>query len=223
MKLYKLTEQDETTYCKSMSWKVGKTNRVKKCNNPKLCSGDVIHAYKNKNLALLLNPQHAHIKKPLMFECSGKVVVEDWGKIGVFSLKCEKKMRLPKWHTDENKCRRVVVMFAVLCAESVIKIYEDKYPGDNRPRKAIEAAKEYLKSGKNAARAARAAHAAADAAHVADADARAAADAAYVAAADAAHAAADAAYAAYVAEADKIDFCKLADKAVKIIKSGVIR
>ena len=123
MKLYKLTEQDGTTYNGSMSWKAGKTNRVKKCDNPKLCSGDVIHVYKNKNLALLLNPQHANIQKPLMFECSGKVVVEDWGKIGVFSLKCEKKMRLPKWYTDKNKCRRVVVMFAVLCAESVIKIY----------------------------------------------------------------------------------------------------
>jgi hypothetical protein len=133
-------------------------------------------------------------------------------------------MRLPKWYTDENQHKRVAVMFAVLCAESIIKIYEDKYPGDNRPRKAIEAAKEYLKSGKNAARAARAAARAARAARAAYAAA---------AAADAARAARATAYAAYAAyatayvdaddEADKIDFCKLADVAVKIIQQGVIK
>ena len=218
MKLYKLTEQDGTTYHKSMSWKVGKTNRVKKCNNPELCSGDVIHAYKNKNLALLLNPNHANIKNPLVFECSGKVVVDDWEKCGVFSLKCEKKMRLPKWYTDENQHKRVMVMFAIFCAESVIKIYEDKYPNDDRPRKAIGAAKEYLKSDKKAARAA--AYAARAYAYASAADAARAA-ASHAAAAAAADAYASAAYAAY--DVDKIDFCKLADKAVKIIKSGVIK
>lgn len=34
---------------------------------------------------------------------------------------------------------------AILCAESVLHIYEDKYPNDDRPRKAIQAAKDYLK------------------------------------------------------------------------------
>jgi hypothetical protein len=67
MKLYKLTEQDGTTYNKSMSWKVGITNRVMAKDNPQMCSGDVIHAYKNKNLAFILNPIHADIKNPLLF------------------------------------------------------------------------------------------------------------------------------------------------------------
>ena len=88
--------------------------------------------------------------------------------------------------------------FAILCAESVLKYFEDKYPDDDRPRKAIEAAKEYLKTklaayaAADAADAAYAAYAAADAADAARA-AYAAAGAAY-AAAGVAYAAADAAY-----------------------------
>jgi hypothetical protein len=88
------------------------------------------------------------------------------------------------------------IRYAIFSAELVIKIYEDKYPNNDRPRKAIEAAKTYLKDktegNKNAA-----AHAAdaADAAYAADA-----ADAAYAAYA-AAHAAYAAAHAAHAADA----------------------
>ena len=38
------------------------------------------------------------------------------------------------------------IKYAVFCAETVIHIYEKKYPNDNRPRRAIEAAKESLKN-----------------------------------------------------------------------------
>ena len=37
------------------------------------------------------------------------------------------------------------VQYAVFAAKQVISIYERKYPNDDRPRKAIQAAKEYLK------------------------------------------------------------------------------
>jgi hypothetical protein len=119
-------------------------------------------------------------------------------------------------------------MFAILCAESVLKYFENKYPKDDRPRRAIEAAKGYLKhptaDAADAAdatyAAARAAYAAADAARAAYAAARAAdaADAAYTAdaayaAADAADAAARAAGAAYA----EIDFALLVDMAVELI------
>ena len=39
------------------------------------------------------------------------------------------------------------VKYAVFAAEQVIKIYEDKYPDDKRPRLAIEAARKYLEKG----------------------------------------------------------------------------
>ena len=83
------------------------------------------------------------------------------------------------------------VQYAIFAAEQVLYIFEKKYPSDLRPRKAIEAAKEYLKNpSKKTKAAATYAAAAAYAAH--------AAHAAY-AAAYAAYAAANAAHAAYAA------------------------
>ncbi|WOI85966.1 DUF7666 domain-containing protein [Rhodococcus qingshengii] len=108
-----------------------------------------------------------------------------------------------KWTAEDS------VRLAIYAAEQVIKIYEDKYPDDTRPRDAIKAAKAYLRNptAAAAARADAAARAAAAAradaaARAAAAAARAAAYAAYAAAAAAAradaaaYAAADAAYAA---------------------------
>ena len=100
------------------------------------------------------------------------------------------------------KQRREIAIFA---AEQVLHIFEEKYPKDNRPRKAIEAARMVLEvgSGKNrlaAYSAAAAAYSAADAASAATAAAAYAA--AYAAsAADAAYSAADAAYSAHVSAA----------------------
>ena len=82
-------------------------------------------------------------------------------------------------------------LWAADCAERVLPIFEAKYPNDNRPRLAIEAARGVDGDAAYAA----AAYAAAYAAYAA------AADAAARAAADAADAAAYAAYAAYAADA----------------------
>ena len=86
------------------------------------------------------------------------------------------------------------ISLAIYSAKQVIKIYEDKYPNDSRPRDAIKAAGVYLKTpNKKTADAVRAAAAdAADAAaDAADAAAYAADAAADAAAADAAAADAD--------------------------------
>ncbi|CAM6005481.1 unnamed protein product [Sphagnum balticum] len=107
-------------------------------------------------------------------------------------------------------------------AKSVLHIYESKYPNDNRPRKAIEAALTG-KPDRNAAAAADAA--AADAAY---ADAYAAADAAYAAyvadAADAYAADAAAAYAANAAAAYAADN-KLNARAIqeKLIRTIILK
>jgi len=83
------------------------------------------------------------------------------------------------------------VRYAIYAAEQVIEIYEQEYPNDDRPRKAIEAAKNYLDNPSEAA---------AEAAKVAWAVAKAAAWAAE--AADAAEVAAEvAAWAADAARA----------------------
>ena len=112
----------------------------------------------------------------------------------------DEKIRWANWLIVRvmNKPQRV--RYAIYAAEQVIHIFENKYPNDNRPRKAIKAAKAWVTHPmeKNLAAAA-AADAAADAAYAAasaDAAAAAAADA-YAASADAAASAA--AYAAYAA------------------------
>jgi hypothetical protein len=103
---------------------------------------------------------------------------------------------------DKDKLRLVAADFA----ERVLHIYESKYPNDNRPRKAIEAAR----NGDYAAAYAAAYAAYADAADAADAAAYAAAAAAYAAAAaDAADAAAAAAaYARKDGEQAQIEIMK---------------
>lgn len=95
------------------------------------------------------------------------------------------------------------IKYAIFAAEKVIGIYEKQYPDDDRPRKAIEAAKEYLKypdkTHRLAARAAARAAAASGTTAYATAAANAAANAASYAAASvyfAAHAAAAASDAA---------------------------
>ena len=110
---------------------------------------------------------------------------------------CWSEMRVVKayeWPKEES------VKLAIFSAELVIDIYEKQYPNDDRPRKAIEAAKAYLKDPSDAAAyaanaAAYGAYAANAAAYAANAAANAANAAAY-GAAYAANAAANAANAA---------------------------
>ena len=83
---------------------------------------------------------------------------------------------------------RELRLFAADCAEHVLYLFEEKYPDDDRPRKAIQSARDFA----NDSISAYATNAAADAAN-------AAANAAYATADAAAYAAANAAYAAYAA------------------------
>ena len=102
-----------------------------------------------------------------------------------------KVIKAYKWTKKDS------VKLAIFSAEQVIKFYEEKYPNDDRPRKAIKAAKEWLKNPSKKSRAA-----AYDAAAAANAAAYATnAYAAYDAAAAYAAAAADAAAAAVYATA----------------------
>ena len=101
------------------------------------------------------------------------------------------------WYLRKVLTKEQSVKIAIYASEQVIGIFEKKYPKDDRPRKAIEAAKAYLKNpcDKTAA-----------AAHAAYAAAYAAADAAAYAAADAA------AYAAACAECAATENKKLRKK-----------
>ena len=214
MKLYKLTNKDNITHG-NFKWVLNKNYYIEKeKRRPVLCSDGVFHAYKDINLALLLNPIHAGIKNPNIFEAEGDIVVEDYNKVGTYELKLTKEIPIPDWYRDNNIRNRVCVQFAILCAESVVHLYNNKYPKDDRPNKAIRLAKDYLKGEVSEALVAAYAAYADDAAYAAAADAAAAraAYAAYAAAARAIYVTCDAAY-----DTDGIDFIALANKAVELI------
>jgi hypothetical protein len=147
---------------------------------------------------------------------------------------------------DRKQCLEV----AIFAAREVLSIFEDKYPNDDRPRKAIESAEKWIKypldenryaaDASSDAAAAAAAAAAADAssdaaaaAAAADAAAAAADASSDAAAADIAYAAADVAYAAAAdvyaaaayayaaADAEKELQMKIIKHAVKILDGGI--
>ncbi len=197
MKLYKLTDEKGQTQNKTQ-WGENVTHSIPpEKQSKKLCTAGLLHAYKDINLALLLNPIYGRFFSFQLWEAKGKPIKKDWGKIGCHKLTTIKQIKIPKWYQDIKTRRRVQILFAILCAEAVL-IYCEKFDSkDKRPHKAIEAAKDYLNN-----------NAAADAAY-------AAADAAY-----AAYAAAYAAYAAAYAADAAINFIKLAKMAVQKIIAG---
>ncbi len=104
---------------------------------------------------------------------------------------------------DDKKSREIGIRLAVFCAEKTLPIFEKKFPNDNRPRKAIEAVKNYLHNGEGVELKASAAASSASAASYASAAASYASDAAAAAssASDASDAAAAASYASDASDA----------------------
>ena len=202
MMLYKITDKDDVTHGNTR-WGKNVTHKIKKNKRgTRLCSDEVLHAYKDKNLALLINPTQGGYDNDTLhlWQAEGEIVAEDWGKCGCHELKTIKKLTIPKWYYSKEMRQLVQIQFAILCAKKVLKYYEKYKSDDKRPREAIKAANKCLKyqNTTNAAYAARAADAGA-------------------AACDAAACAAYAARAAACA-ADEIDFTKLANKAVEMIR-----
>ena len=80
----------------------------------------------------------------------------------ITALMAEDKFDWANWLIVRLMEKKQYVAYAVYSAEQVVDIFESKYPNDNRPRLAIEAAKAVLAGDSAATRAA--ARAAADAA-----------------------------------------------------------
>jgi hypothetical protein len=118
VKLYKLTDKDGYTrrgQSNALLWAVCVTHTAKG-KGTQLCTDGVIHAYLSPELALFLNPIHAAISQPRLWEAEGAVVAEEGQLIvGVKSLTvlCEITAVQP---TTEQR-----VKFAILCALSVYK------------------------------------------------------------------------------------------------------
>src|SRR5262252_1851744 len=146
MKLYKLTNAEGRTHG-GTQWGEGVTQSVEPSANPALCSGDVLHAYADPDLALLMNPVHAAFRQPRLWEAEGEPCTQKPDKLGCFALTTTREMDLPEWFGNKAKARRIQVRFAVSAARAVLHIFESARSGDGRPRKAIEAAEKYLATG----------------------------------------------------------------------------
>ena len=195
MKYYKLLTQEMTSH-KNTKWKLNVPITIEK-EGVEMCTDSVLHCYNHPLLAVILNPIHANIKNPLLFEISvDKIVNTDGLKFASKSQTLLKKIDLPEIST-EQKVEFGIRVVKLVCKDESWNAWADKWL-DNTDR-----------SKESAYTAALAATSAARAANAARAVARAAAYAANVA--NAANYAADAA-------ADKNEFNK---QMISIIESIV--
>ena len=115
--LYKFTTQDYKTrkgeYNETL-W--GENIEHNASGIGELCSNGWIHAYLSPELAVLLNPRHANIKNPILWECEGDIGKSDNQlKVGCTRLKTIRIIKTPKITTNQR------VAFSILCAKSVCK------------------------------------------------------------------------------------------------------
>jgi hypothetical protein len=105
--LYKLTDSEGFTrrYCHNETkWSVGCTNEVLLEGNC-LCSPEVLHAYINPYIAVILNSTHAafDLSTARMFKAIGVVVAEEGQlKVGVKKLTITEEMSIPKITTEQK-------------------------------------------------------------------------------------------------------------------------
>lgn len=114
MQLYKLTDSKGNTQ-NDTHWEVGITHSLEIKQDPILCSGNVLHAYTSPLLATLMNPTHANFINPLCFTVDGEIAISDGTKVGCFSLTVTDTFVLPKVSTTQRTA------FGILCALEVCK------------------------------------------------------------------------------------------------------
>ena len=107
MKLYKLTDEHGCTRG-GTQWGEGVTHSG--TGEGELCGPGFIHAYLSPELAVLLNPIHANIKNPRLWECDGEIAQNDRNtKVGCVSLTTVREVPLPAVTTEQR------VTFAIRC------------------------------------------------------------------------------------------------------------
>ncbi|MEN6535845.1 MAG: hypothetical protein ABFD89_19440, partial [Bryobacteraceae bacterium] len=118
--VYKLTTQDNKTRVGEMNetqWGLGCTFTADG-QSDSLCNSHWIHAYADPLLAVFMNPAHANIRNPVLWECDAKVGLDHADKLGCTSLTTLKICALPEVTTEQQ------VRFAVLAALSVYRLWK---------------------------------------------------------------------------------------------------
>lgn len=117
---YKLTTQDMKTRpgkYNEVTWVVGEWVTADGDTACGLCSAAYIHWYTDPLLAIMLNPAHADIENPRLWECeTGGQEVLDYGlKGGSRSLRLLREIPVPIITTRQR------VHFAILCVRAICK------------------------------------------------------------------------------------------------------
>ena len=111
MIVYKLTDQKMQTY-NGFQWKLGQKRTAS--GEGSLCGPGWLHAYESPLVAVLMNPVHANIAEPRLFEAEGKIGKRDGQiKCGCTSLRLVREMPLPEISGAAR------VRAAIYCAWSV--------------------------------------------------------------------------------------------------------
>ena len=106
---YKLTDSDMKTYG-GFQWQIGTTYTTR--GKGSLCSAGWLHYYHDPLLAVLLNPIHANVNKPRLFEAhaAGEMLYDRGLKAGATSLTLLREIALPTFTIAQR------AKFARLCA-----------------------------------------------------------------------------------------------------------
>ena len=115
MTLYKLTDATGWTRqgeSNALLWGEGVTHEATG-EGSELCSSGVIHVYRSPRMATFMNPVHANIASPVLWEVDGEIVVDDGLKGGVKKATTLRRIDLPIIGIDER------VEIAIRCAKLV--------------------------------------------------------------------------------------------------------
>lgn len=115
MKLYKLTNRCHQTR-NFTQWGEGVEHTAP--GGDGMCNKNWLHAYTDPYLAVLMNPLHAAIIDPVLWEAEGDVGTDNGTKVGCTRLKTIKQIPLPEITTEQR------VLFAIECAR---KVCDDPY------------------------------------------------------------------------------------------------
>ena len=101
MKYYKLLTQEMTSH-NNTKWELNVPVTIEKEGN-KMCTDQVLHCYNHPLLAVILNPIHANIKNPLLFEISvDNIVASDGLKFASKSQTLIKEIPLPEISLEQK-------------------------------------------------------------------------------------------------------------------------
>lgn len=107
--MIKLTDSLNKT--RGLTWGTNVTHSVVVPENPRLCSEDVLHAYRTVSAALILNPIHNDVKNPVLWRSIGDQVVSAWDQVGCSQVTTVERVDTPDWYSDDLKRERVYADF----------------------------------------------------------------------------------------------------------------